>query len=237
MSSSTRFAATVEDLDVDDMDFPLPEAPTPYPAILAHPPQLPTPPPRALPPNAVRIGQTTADGARIVEDASQFKKWICLYPLYFDKSRSIPKGRRVPLSQAIFAPHGRQLSVAVKQAGFNVCYEPGKTHPRDFFNPGRARVQLFDDQGRLARPDVASRKRLMEVVAEKMKLVVVPRDREPSLQELIDSGAMPMLPGMGPGGEEPEEEELPLVVKPPAQKVSKKPAKNKKKGKGNVNLV
>ncbi|KAI8323881.1 signal recognition particle, SRP19 subunit, partial [Martensiomyces pterosporus] len=151
------------DLDVDDMDFPLPDAPASN-----------TPPV-----DGVRIGQSLG-GMKIVSDASRFKTWICLYPLYFDKSRSIEQGRKVPKELAVESPHGRQLSMAVKEVGFNVCYEPNKSHPRDFFTPGRVRVQLFDDSGRPVRSDIQTRKKLMRYVAEKMAAVNAPRDKEPS---------------------------------------------------------
>ncbi|KAJ2000752.1 signal recognition particle subunit [Coemansia thaxteri] len=218
--------ADFDELDVDDMDFPLPEPP-----LLA-----PAPPSDII--ERTRVAPTL-EGMRIVQDASQFKKWICLYPLYFDKSRSVEKGRKVPLALAIDSPHGRQLSVAVKEVGFNVCYEPNKSHPSDFFTPGRVRVQLFSDAGVPLRQDISTRKELMRKVAVQMDKVLVPRDREPSLQDLIDSGAMPMLPGMAPQSPTRAEEsfaESPAPG-PSSSKAAKKAAgKAKKKGKAK-NLV
>ncbi|KAJ2900170.1 signal recognition particle subunit, partial [Coemansia aciculifera] len=183
--------ADYDELDVDDMDFPLPEPPLLEPYAL-------TGNSTAAEPERVRIGPQSYDGMQIVSDDSQYKRWVCLYPLYFDKSRSVEKGRRVPLAVAVDSPHARQLSVAVKEVGFNVCYEPNKSHPSDFFTPGRVRVQLFDDAGRPVRQDIRTRKQLMRQVAVKMDKVLVPRDREPTLQDMINSGAMPMLPGMPP---------------------------------------
>ncbi|KAJ2742133.1 signal recognition particle subunit [Coemansia sp. BCRC 34301] len=181
--------AEYDELDVDDMDFPLPEPPLIEPFTLAPP---------AAKHELPRTGGQSYDGMQIVSDDSQYKRWICLYPLYFDKSRSVEKGRRVPLVLAIDSPHARQLSVAVKEVGFNVCYEPNKSHPSDFFTPGRVRVQLFNDAGMPMRQDIKTRKELMRQVAVKMNKVLVPRDREPTLQDLISSGAMPVLPGMQP---------------------------------------
>ncbi|KAJ2802338.1 signal recognition particle subunit [Coemansia guatemalensis] len=211
------------DLDVDDMDFPLPEAPT-----------------RSVG-SSMNFGQQEYGGMRVVSDASQFKQWICLYPLYFDKSQSLDNGRRVPLSLAVDSPHSKQLSVAAKEAGFNVCYEPNKTHPADFFNPGRVRVQLrVDGNGALVRQDVKSKKQLLRLVAEKMPLVDVPREKEPCLQDLIDSGALPALPGMPPpssssaGNTEMSPDMDASSPKPSgtaSAKASKKAGKSKKKGK------
>ncbi|KAJ2710530.1 signal recognition particle subunit [Coemansia spiralis] len=210
--------ASAMDLDVDDMDFPLPESPRLQPAA-----------------GGVRIGQGLG-GVRTVTDSSQFKRWVCLYPVYFDKARSLSGGRKVPAALAVDRPHGKQLAAAVKAAGLSVCYEPTKTHPRDFFTAGRVRVQLFDDSGRCVRHDVPSRKELIRRVAQQMSLVDVPRDAEPDLKELIASGALPTLPGMGPGmpGMGPDNDSLDAAPSgagaAPVAKAAKK-AKAKKKGK------
>ncbi|KAJ2847390.1 signal recognition particle subunit [Coemansia brasiliensis] len=196
-------------MDVDDMDFPLPED---------------TSPALAQPTGGIRIGQSLG-GMKVVNDASQFKKWVCLYPIYFDKSLSLEKGRKVPIALAVDSPFGRQISMAVKQVGLHVCFEPNKTHPRDFFRPGRVRVKLFDEQGRPMRPDIPNRKVLLRKVAEAMPLVDAPREKEPTLQDLIDQGALPALPGVPPPGMGSAEEASTSGTKP-----SKKP-KAKKKGK------
>ncbi|KAJ1960157.1 signal recognition particle subunit [Dipsacomyces acuminosporus] len=215
------------DLDVDDMDFPLPDVP--MPSSLG-----------AQPAEGIRIGQSFG-GMKVVSDAGQFRKWVCLYPLYFDKQRSIEQGRKVPKELAVESPHGRQLSRAVKEVGFNVCYEPHKSHPRDFFTPGRVRVQLFDDQGKPTRSDIQTRKKLMRYVAEKMADIDVPKDQEPTLQDLIDSGAMPALPGLPPpgmSGGANEDQGKADDASPSSAKVSKKSAKaNKKKSKAAKNIV
>ncbi|ORX74793.1 signal recognition particle, SRP19 subunit [Linderina pennispora] len=200
-------AGKAVDLDVDDMDFPLPEQQS-----------------RAFPAEGIRIGQSLG-GVKFVNDESRFKRWVCLYPLYFDKARSVEQGRKVPQSLAVEQPFARQIAAAVKEVGFNVCYEPGKTHPRDFFNPGRVRVQLFDEEHRPVRHDIQTRKKLMRYVAERMPHVSAEREKEPTLQDLIDSGAMPVLPGMPPPGANNDEEEPAAQPKPGKQK------KNKKKGK------
>ncbi|KAJ2456717.1 signal recognition particle subunit [Coemansia sp. RSA 2424] len=227
--------ADYDELDVDDMDFPLPEPPLIEPFALA-------PPLPAAEPEGIRIGQSY-DGMQIVSDDSQYKRWVCLYPLYFDKSRSIEKGRRVPRTLAVDSPHARQLSVAAKEVGFNVCYEPNKSHPSDFFTPGRVRVQLFNDAGLPTRQDIKTRKELMRKVAAKMDKVLVPRDREPTLQDLISSGSMPMLPGMPPPSQSPVSTEGALAevsgsgtTATSAKAAAKKAGKAKKKGKAK-NLV
>ncbi|KAJ2769603.1 signal recognition particle subunit [Coemansia nantahalensis] len=216
MSSKALGKAPAMDVDVDDMDFPLPDAPA------------------AAAPGGVRIGQSLG-GMRTVTDSSQFKRWVCLYPVYFDRGRSLRDGRRVSQALAVDQPHGRQLAAAVKAAGFSVCLEPTKTHPRDFFTAGRVRVRLFDDAGRCVLPDVPSRKELIRRVARHMPLVDAPRDKEPDLKELIESGALPTLPGMGPGMPDDDDDDddggAPSGSGPAASSKAAKKAKAKKKGK------
>ncbi|KAJ1727479.1 signal recognition particle subunit [Coemansia sp. Benny D160-2] len=217
------------DFDVDDMDFPLPTEPGFGGGMAAE---------RNAGGGGIRIGQGLG-GMQVVNDAAQFKDWVCLYPLYFDKGRSLNRGRKVPATLAVDSPYGKQLSMAVKEAGFSVCYEPNKSHPRDFFTAGRVRVKLFDDAGRPMRSDVPNRKILCRRVAEKMASVDAPRDKEPTLQDLIDSGAMPALPGVPPPQQQQQQSSpgaglsssmLTGETTPPKQ--SKKSAKAKKKGKG-----
>ncbi|KAJ2144272.1 signal recognition particle subunit [Coemansia sp. RSA 678] len=199
--------SSIAEMDVDDMDFPLPTSPSPS--------------------FGVPLGQ--AGGVQIVNDASRFKRWVCLYPLYFDSSLSVGQGRKVPKSLAVPSPHARQLSEAVKQCGLNVCLELAKTHPRDFFRPGRVRVQLFMDGVVPVRSDIATRKQLLQRVAALLPSINVPRDKEPSLEDLIAQGALPSLPGMVPGM---MDESIDEPVPQPSASTSKpkKATKPKKKG-------
>jgi len=45
-------------------------------------------------------------------DLEQFKSWSCVYPVYFDASRSYKEGRRVPLKYAVKNPMAQQLAEA-----------------------------------------------------------------------------------------------------------------------------
>ncbi|KAJ2818158.1 signal recognition particle subunit [Coemansia erecta] len=206
-------------MDVDDMDFPLPESP-------------------AQPQGGIRIGQSLGSDMQVVSDATRFKRWVCLYPLYFDSALSVESGRKVPRSLSIDSPHVRQISMAVKRIGLSVCLEPNKTHPRDFFRPGRVRVQLFDADGRCMHGEVRTRRQLLRRVAEELPRCDAPRDKEPSLEDLIAQGALPSLPGMQDGGLDMHEDSTAAAEPNSAAastskpKVSKKAAKsNKKKGK------
>jgi signal recognition particle subunit SRP19 len=79
--------------------------------------------------------QTTAD-------PSAFAGAHALYPVYFDAARSRSEGRRVPAEKAVRNPLARDVVAACAALGLRTLYEPHKTHPKDWANPGRARVYL-----------------------------------------------------------------------------------------------
>jgi signal recognition particle subunit SRP19 len=82
------------------------------------------------------------------------KHFQCLYPVYFDKSRSRAEGRKVGTELAIENPLARDIVDAVQMLGLNVGFEPEKLHPKDWANPGRVRVMLKDENGNLVNPKI-----------------------------------------------------------------------------------
>lgn len=77
----------------------------------------------------------------------EFKAYQTIYPLYFDASRTRSEGRRVASSEAVTNPLAREIVDAVQYLGLKTVFEPAKTHPRDWSNPGRVRV-LVKEGGR-----------------------------------------------------------------------------------------
>lgn len=73
-------------------------------------------------------------------DPEQVKDWQCLYPLYFDISRTRAEGRRVGKEHAVQNPLAREICDAVFGLGLELAFEAGKIHPKDWANPGRVRV-------------------------------------------------------------------------------------------------
>lgn len=73
------------------------------------------------------------------------KHFQCLYPVYFDKTRSRAEGRKVGIELATENPLARDIVDAVQMLGLNVGFEPEKLHPKDWANPGRVRVMLKDE--------------------------------------------------------------------------------------------
>lgn len=78
-------------------------------------------------------------------DASAYKSYNCLYPVYFDVSRTRNTGRRVSKSLAVANPLARGLVDACAFLQLKTVFEPGKTHPHDWANPGRVRILMKPD--------------------------------------------------------------------------------------------
>ncbi|KAF2148411.1 signal recognition particle, SRP19 subunit [Myriangium duriaei CBS 260.36] len=79
------------------------------------------------------------------------KRYQCLYPIYFDSSRSRAEGRRVNKSDGVANPLARTIIDALQSLGMpgaQIAFEPAKMHPKDWANPGRVRIQLRDEAGR-----------------------------------------------------------------------------------------
>lgn len=75
------------------------------------------------------------------------KRYQSLYPLYFDSTRSKRQGRRVASSLATPSPLALTILHALQSIlashPLPLAFEPAKTHPKDWSNPGRVRLQLF----------------------------------------------------------------------------------------------
>ncbi len=78
-------------------------------------------------------------------DTDRHKHWQCLYPVYFDATRTRAEGRRVGKALAVENPLAREIVDAVAGLGLDVVFEPGKMHPKDWGNPGRVRILLKED--------------------------------------------------------------------------------------------
>jgi len=78
------------------------------------------------------------------------KTYQVLYPVYFDSTRTRAEGRRVSSKLAVPNPLAWNLLAAARATiGENsllMAFEPDKTHPKDWANPGRIRVRLFDPE-------------------------------------------------------------------------------------------
>ncbi|KAG9533098.1 signal recognition particle, SRP19 subunit [Aureobasidium sp. EXF-12298] len=99
------------------------------------------------------------------------KHYQCLYPIYFDSSRSRAEGRRVGKNEAVANPLAQDIANACSQlpvAG-QVVFEPAKTHPKDWANPGRVRVLIKEDGKPAGRGSIKNKHQLYKLVAEYLR--------------------------------------------------------------------
>ncbi|CAG8484401.1 2877_t:CDS:2 [Ambispora gerdemannii] len=127
-------------------------------------------PPDYLPTELPSIGILQNPTITQVQDDRQYKSWICLYPVYFDSTKSVQHGRKVVREQAVPNPLAQNIAEAVKELGLSVLFEPEKTHPRDWGNPGRVRVSLRN-QNIPINPSIPTRKELIKKVSTLLSAV------------------------------------------------------------------
>ncbi|KAL2759872.1 hypothetical protein ACRALDRAFT_2092522 [Sodiomyces alcalophilus JCM 7366] len=115
-------------------------------------------------------------------DAKQYADYHCLYPVYFDATRTRAEGRRVASHLAVPNPLAREIVNACAALRLPTLFEPAKSHPKDWGNPGRVKVRLPSDaaKGRLpvaspSRP-VANKHHLYLLVAEHLRANPVKED-------------------------------------------------------------
>lgn len=121
--------------------------------------QQPQQPPRPNPHGSSDMG--------MVHDQSAYAGFQCLYPIYFDATRTRAEGRRVPKSHAVPSPLAREIAQACGSLRLNALFEPTKTHPRDWANPGRVRVTLSGPGAKAA--GVKNKHHLYLLVSEHLK--------------------------------------------------------------------
>src|ERR1700721_2797339 len=57
------------------------------------------------------------------QQLEQLKRWSCVYPIYFDVSRSTSEGRKVPLTLAVKNPLAKELAEAAASIGIQCVFE------------------------------------------------------------------------------------------------------------------
>lgn len=88
------------------------------------------------------------------QDPARYKRWICIYPIYFDAAVTRAEGRRVGKELAVSNPLARTIASAIAAQQLNVVFEAFKVHPKDWANPGRVKVEFKSEDGKLKRPNI-----------------------------------------------------------------------------------
>lgn len=127
--------------------------------------------------------------------------WVSVYPVYLDKSKTRPEGRKVALDSAceiISASHifeackrlnlARVLEVSCLSFRFisllrklNVptrYIQPRAQHPRDWGRWGRVRTQIKTAEGEYCNPTIKTRKDLFAKLCEEVPKIKMPERKD-----------------------------------------------------------
>ncbi|KAK3387701.1 signal recognition particle, SRP19 subunit [Podospora didyma] len=122
-------------------------------------------------------------------DDSAYKAYQCLYPVYFDATRSRAEGRRVPKSLAVASPLATEIVNACASLRLPTVLEAGKLHPKDWANPGRVKVALKELHAAQQAGHVKNKHHLYILVAKHLKAHPM-TDNAPALRVVV-RGAPP----------------------------------------------
>lgn len=102
------------------------------------------------------------------EQRKEFKMMQIVYPCYFDKKRTYKEGRRLAIEHCVENPLGKTILDACRILQIPAVFEPEKTHPQDWGNPGRVRVGLKYEKNP-THPVLKTKKQALEAIAEYLK--------------------------------------------------------------------
>ncbi|EMD58674.1 hypothetical protein COCSADRAFT_103195 [Bipolaris sorokiniana ND90Pr] len=117
---------------------------------------------------ASQMLQPQSPSIKTTTDREKSKHYQCLYPIYFDISRSRAEGRRVGKELAVENPLAREMADAAADLGLRTVFEPDKTHPKDWSNPGRVRV-LLKHEGKNMHQQVKNKHHLYILISQALK--------------------------------------------------------------------
>lgn len=94
---------------------------------------------------------------------------VVVYPPYIDAARSVAKGRRIALEDAVEHPHALEVADACERALGMRCELEDKAYSRDFWCRGRVRVEWKRDDGSFVREELNTRGKLLRAIAAAVK--------------------------------------------------------------------
>ncbi|KAF9942255.1 signal recognition particle subunit [Modicella reniformis] len=115
-----------DEFDVDNMDFPLPSDDAVDASSFVHDVDQPLSAEQMAQIRALMDTGAVDEGARYVsmEEAEQFKDWMCVYPCYVDGTKTVAEGRRIAKSKAcVNQPWAKDIVDALKELRFSQAFE------------------------------------------------------------------------------------------------------------------
>lgn len=102
------------------------------------------------------------------EEKREFKMMQIIYPCYFDKNRTANEGRRLPIDRCVENPLAKTILDACRVLRIPAVFEPEKSHPQDWGNPGRVRLGLKYEH-EPTHPLLKSKKQALIAISDYMK--------------------------------------------------------------------
>ncbi|KAK4155034.1 signal recognition particle, SRP19 subunit [Chaetomidium leptoderma] len=123
-------------------------------------------------------------------DEKAYKSFQCLYPVYFDATRTRAQGRRVPRTLAVANPLAIEIVQACANLRLQTVLEAGKLHPKDWANPGRVKVNLRQATPQTPQTVVNNKHHLYLLVAKHLRANPT-TDQSRSLRMEVRGAPMP----------------------------------------------
>ncbi|KQJ83196.1 signal recognition particle 19 kDa protein isoform X1 [Brachypodium distachyon] len=128
------------------------------------------------------------------DGGSSIKKWNVIYPVYLNSKKTVAEGRRIAAAKACADPTCSEILDSCTYLKIPCKIEQDKAYPRDFFQRGRVRVQLQNEDGSPVNPAIRTKKQLMIQIAE---LVPKHQGRTKKQESSASSSAAPTSKSKG----------------------------------------
>ncbi|KAI9460777.1 signal recognition particle SRP19 subunit [Boletus coccyginus] len=159
------------------------------------------------------LGPSAKPPSNTITDITPYKKWTCIYPIYIDAKRPYGRGeRRIAREKSVWWPLSKDIADATNRLGLGTLHEVNKSHPRDWENPGRVRVQWKKD-GRLVDSAIKTKRQLLEMISFQVQRIKPDNIPRPPYTNL----SLPVAP-------------VAPTTKAPTSSKGKQPAKSKSGG-------
>lgn len=145
--------------DLDDREILRQRAPPQAPSKSA-----PAPSSHAPRQNLINPSHIPSGNFLTTDDEKRFKDHQCIYPVYFDITRSRKEGRMVSKELAVENPMAWDIATACGRLGLAPLFEV-RCHPKDWANPGRVKVKLKDGKN----PNIKNKHHLYTLISKYLK--------------------------------------------------------------------
>jgi len=102
------------------------------------------------------------------------ERWVCVYPAYINKNKSLKEGRRIPKEKGVDTPTYQDIKMVLDEAKVEYILER-KFYPRERSKEpnyiGRFKVHLKDKEGEFIRDDFQSRDQILLYLGEKIPIL------------------------------------------------------------------